>query len=498
MSLLHSFDVTFADAFRPRESWAPWRAFLCALEAAPMTAAEFELFKACTGRTSPPAAPFKEAHGVIGRRGGKSAVAALLAIDACCADWAPFLRPGELARAIIVSPTKDQSETVLRYCRGLIDMVPALRRRVVSDESMRIEFADQTAIEVFSSNWRTIRSRSASLVIMDELAFLRDESGALSDKELVRAVMPMLGTLPGARVIGLSSPYAKAGVLYERHRDHFGRDDSRVLVWQASTEVQNPSYDRDFVAQAYADDPEAASAEHGAQFRSGLSQLFDIELVQSLVRSSPLEIERRDGFKYHCYLDPSGGRSDRFGAAVSHAEKDDRIVLDAVRTWPAPFEPAAVVAEAAAFIKSYGLRAATGDAYAGAWVPDAFKAHGIEYRASPLNKSGIYLESVPIFAQGRAELPNLTLLIRELVALERRTARGGRDSIDHPPRFHDDAANCACGALHLADKAARRPEIDHGKIQIFTLDNPGSVMTFDRDSVGARDRSPYPDMPWIK
>src|SRR5271165_4987630 len=34
--------------------------------------------------------------------------------------------------------------------------------------------------------------------------------------------------------------------------------------------------------------------------------------------------------------------------------------------------------------------------------------------------------------------------------LERRTARGGRGSIDHAPAAHDDSANAACGALVLA------------------------------------------------
>jgi hypothetical protein len=35
-------------------------------------------------------------------------------------------------------------------------------------------------------------------------------------------------------------------------------------------------------------------------------------------------------------------------------------------------------------------------------------------------------------------------------ALERRTARGGRDSVDHPVHMHDDLANAAAGALTLA------------------------------------------------
>jgi hypothetical protein len=40
-------------------------------------------------------------------------------------------------------------------------------------------------------------------------------------------------------------------------------------------------------------------------------------------------------------------------------------------------------------------------------------------------------------------------LISQLLSLERRTARGGRDSIDHPPGARDDVINAASGALVL-------------------------------------------------
>jgi hypothetical protein len=38
-------------------------------------------------------------------------------------------------------------------------------------------------------------------------------------------------------------------------------------------------------------------------------------------------------------------------------------------------------------------------------------------------------------------------LIAQLVTLERRTARGGKDSIDHEQGAHDDVANAVCGCL---------------------------------------------------
>jgi len=43
-------------------------------------------------------------------------------------------------------------------------------------------------------------------------------------------------------------------------------------------------------------------------------------------------------------------------------------------------------------------------------------------------------------------------LRRQLVSLERRTVRGGRESIDHLKNGHDDIANSVCGALVMAQR----------------------------------------------
>jgi hypothetical protein len=46
-------------------------------------------------------------------------------------------------------------------------------------------------------------------------------------------------------------------------------------------------------------------------------------------------------------------------------------------------------------------------------------------------------------------MPDNSKLISQLANLERRTARGGRDSVDHPPNSHDDIANVAMGVATL-------------------------------------------------
>jgi len=116
-----------------------------------------------------------------------------------------------------------------------------------------------------------------------------------------------------------------------------------------------------------------------------------------------------------------------------------------------------VVAEFAGVLKQYRITTICGDRYAGMWPRERFQVHGIEYRPSELTKSQIYLECLSLFTSGRVELLANKKLENELAGLERRTARGGRDSIDHGGRGdHDDTANSVCGALLLAASADRR------------------------------------------
>jgi hypothetical protein len=65
-------------------------------------------------------------------------------------------------------------------------------------------------------------------------------------------------------------------------------------------------------------------------------------------------------------------------------------------------------------------------------------------------KSDIYRDMLPLLNSRKCELLDNRRLISQLHGLERRTARGGRDSIDHSPGAHDDIANAVAGALVLA------------------------------------------------
>jgi hypothetical protein len=77
------------------ESWTAWRAFLMAAFGLPMDDSSQELFRVCTGRAAVPTGQISEAALIVGRRGGKSRILALIAVYlACFRGYAHHLAPG--------------------------------------------------------------------------------------------------------------------------------------------------------------------------------------------------------------------------------------------------------------------------------------------------------------------------------------------------------------------------------------------------------------------
>ena len=100
-----------------------------------------------------------------------------------------------------------------------------------------------------------------------------------------------MATIPEAKLLVISSPYSKAGILFEAHHNHFGRDDSPVLVWQAPTVVMNPSISEEFVQGEIEADPDAGRSEWLAQFREDVEAAFSLESIESMRRTGTLRVD---------------------------------------------------------------------------------------------------------------------------------------------------------------------------------------------------------------
>ncbi|MBU1222308.1 MAG: hypothetical protein KKA22_04015 [Gammaproteobacteria bacterium] len=454
----------FGPWFKKRESWATWFVFLKALFGLPMTDAEQSVFHQLTGRTEPPTQQAAEAWLVIGRRGGKSFIVALIAVFlACFRDYTQHLAPGERGTVMVIAADRKQARVIMRYVKGLLEGVPMLRRMIVAQRGEAIELSNRIDIEIHTGSFRAVRGYTVVAALLDEVAFWRSEESANPDKEIVNALRPAMATIPNSLLIGLSSPYARRGVLYEAWAQHYGKP-SDVLVIQADSRTMNPSLPQSVVDRAYAEDPASAAAEYGALFRSDVEGFLQPEWIDRAVETGISELPPIPGIDYFAFADPSGGASDSFTLGIAHREGERRI-LDVCRGRRPPFDPKAVTNDYADILRRYGCGRVIGDRYAAEWVVSAFREHGISYDPAELPKSDIYLNAEPLFATGAVQLLDQRQLLTELRQLERRTG-SGKDRIDHPPRGHDDLANAACGALWLASR--RRAEVDMSDAQVDT------------------------------
>ncbi len=177
--------------------------------------------------------------------------------------------------------------------------------------------------------------------------------------------------------------------------------------------------------------------------------------AQACIARGVFERPPKRGLRYVAFSDPSGGSNDAFTLAIAHAEADS-LIVDCIREVRPPFSPESVVSEFAQLLKTYRISRVMGDRYAGEWPRDQFRKCGIAYEPSAKPKSGLYRDMLPLLNSRRCELLDNARLIAQITTLERRTARGGRDSIDHPLGAHDDVANCVAGALTSITEPRRK------------------------------------------
>jgi hypothetical protein len=444
-------------SIRDPDSWKPWRALLAAAFGLPLSSDELALYRACTGRRVPPGAPAAYLWLVIGRRGGKSFVMALTACYlAAFRDWRPKLSPGERAIVLLVAADREQSKILHRYCQGILSP-PILQSLVLNVTASEIELKGGVTIEVVTRSYRTVRGRSVCVAVLDELAFWRDDDSANPDAEVLNAIRASMATFgPDAMVISGSSPYARRGVLWDAFRRWHGKDDARNLVWQAATRVMNPTISQDFVDKEFERDPASAAAEYDAQFRSDVAAFVDLAVLEACTADGVFELPPIFGVSYVAFVDPSGGSSDSMTLAIAHHD-DGAAVLDCIREVRPPFSPESVVDEFCTVLASYHIHKICGDRYAGEWAREPFRKRGVAYELSEKPKSDIYRDMLPLLNSRKVQLLDDRRLLLQLHGLERRTARGGKDSIDHGPGAHDDIANAAAGALVGAAAVTDRP-----------------------------------------
>ena len=452
---MNFLDFLADDALTPDqftgETWETWRAVWGAAFGLPLSSEQEALFKSVAGGRDVPTARVRELWAVAGRRSAKSHMAAAAAVYLGTVGAAHGLTDrlsrGERGVIALIAVDRPQARVLMGYITGIIEASPLLAQMVTKRDLEALHFNNRVSIEVHTNSFRSVRGRTLIAALLDEVAFFRSDTTATPDTETYRALVPGLATT-GGLLVGISSPYARRGLLFDRWKKHFGKSGD-VLVVQGATRDFNPTLDPRVIEEAEADDPASAKSEWHGLFRDDVEEFLSLDLVDAAMRAKPLELPRVAGVSYSAFCDMSGGGQDEHTICIGHRE-GDHIIIDLLEGRRG--DPEAAVVHFVEILKRYNITRTAGDRYSGEWIPAAYRRHGVTYEPAPGTRTELYMSFAPALRAGQVELPPDDKLMRQLSTLERRTTRGGRDIVDHSPGAHDDRANACAGLVALLVK----------------------------------------------
>lgn len=435
-------------------TWRTWCALIGGAFGCPLLPDMTDLFRLVTGR-EPLTAPCRELWLAIGRRGGKNRVtAAVVVFLALFMSWLG-IAPGEVGTVLVLARDRVQARVAFRYILGLLQSTELLAQEIAAVTTDTITLRNGIEITIGTADNAAVRGRTIVAAICDEFAFWPYEQAT----EVLRALRPGMATQPDAMLIVISSVYAAAGPFYDARKRHYGVDDPHVLYAVATSQQMNPTLTDEFIGAELERDPVGNAAEYLSRERTDVSGFVDAPLVDSNTRSEPRELPRVATLPtgaaphYFAAIDVSGGRSDAAACAVAHRE-GDRIITDGCWRFPAPHDPAHVAASIAEVLARYGLSHAVADQYGAELSRRLYAEAGLTLVSADVTRSEAYLRLLPLLTTGRIELPPDPVLRTELLGLERRVGRNGKDSVDHRPGAHDDVANAVALAAWAASRTA--------------------------------------------
>lgn len=454
----------------------PQKVLLKSLYGESLDRRERRIFRHCTGQTRYRAKEYRESSIISGRRSGKSdQISSNLAIyEATMREHEQYLSVGETGIVLLLATSLRQARTLFNYVNGKMKSSKLLIRMIERETLMELELSNGITIAIYPCS-EVVRGLSVITCILDEIAFFRHE-GKLIDKEIQDSVKPSLITFPHSKLLKISSPSKKSGVLFNDYKNNYGID-SEILIWQSESSYMNPSISKEFVKGELKKDSAFARSEYLAMFKEGLQDFISVEALDSIIHWGRSEIAYNKNMKFFAFCDPSGGRGDDMTLGIAGREKSGQIIQVALRVAHPPFNPGEVVRQFSRTLKDYKIHTITGDRYSAEWVVEAFRNEGITYENSSLNKSEIYLSFLPLIMQKSITLLDNELQTEQFRQLERRAGRN-QDVIDHPRNLKDDISNacagsCVCAIMNLDSEpiplSVREAFAGAGKAQGFDL-----------------------------
>jgi hypothetical protein len=411
---------------------------------------------------------YEQCWALIGRRAGKTDAfgAFIVAYEATCGGHEDH-RGNSQAVIFLVAQDLKLARQNLPLIYETLQTSPLLKKEIIGDPTADfIKLSNGLSIGVAPPSAKALRGYAVPVVVMDEVGFwYSDAESANPDYEVERAVEHAQAQFPHRKLVGISTPWTKEGLLWKYYeagtegrklpkedRESYGD----ILVLHATTAgMQNPRISRKFLEKKFKKDPEAFERESLARFVDSISGFLAPSLLKEAVEKGHKEREplpRRDHPEdetpvYVAALDPAF-RNDAFGFTILHRSREGRVVQDLIRRWKRepgdpPLNPATILAEIAELLATYRVHFVYSDQY---------QLESLQQLSIQL---GFHIEGVDFTARSKARIlgnlqqlvnqKKITLLdnpeqLSELASLEKKLTPTGGVQIAAPRGRHDDLA----------------------------------------------------------
>jgi hypothetical protein len=436
----------------------------------PLDEGQLKVWAECTKREYPEQ-PFSEVTVVSGARSGKNSYieVPILLYEAIFGGFVP--NPGETCAVVLVAQDARAALLSHRLVREYLKRSRSLARFLVGETKDTLRLSNGIEFRTYPCTSKSLYGYSIIAGGMDEVARFRFEGAADSDEDVrmaIRRGMAHYGRR--AKLVKVSSPSGRAGLLYSDFQRSFGKPDPYHLVWRSTSEQMAPdTVDAEFIQRMREEDPLRAARLFDAEFAEDINIFLSAEAVEAATDYGVRERLPEPRVKYIFALDAAGHGADAFTLAGvrCHGKTGAELKVEQVlgKAWEKPKNGVrnleVVAREAGEIVKRYGVREVYGDRSTGGWVQEAFERQGVRYIYPSIKRDGNdvymtrsigYLEAAPLLRAGRLRILDDEKTRRELRNLEQRG-----DRVDHPAGGSDDRANAVMLAAAIAVQTIVKP-----------------------------------------
>lgn len=403
---------------------------------------------------------YREAWLIVGRRAGKTDAFAstIVAYEATCGGHERFLRPRQQGICFQIAQDLRMARNSLHFIRAVLESSPLLTREIVQITADRLDLKNRFTIACVPATLKSVRGFASPVSVMDEVGvWYQEAESANPDYEIYRALSPGQVQFPDRKIVGISTPWNKAGLLYqyaeagtEGHKLHHdvAREQYRdVLVISGATPVMgNPLVTRDFLVRERDRDERAFEREILAEFQDSISGFIPTVLVEQARQEGVYERRYDPKWTYHPAIDPAF-RRDAFAFTIVHNE-GGTVIQDVVRRFIARqgevLDPAAVLDQIVPLLLEFRSSIVYSDQYQLESLGQLLRLRGVEIvpiTFTAKSKAQLYGNLQQLFLQRKIQLLDDSETIRELKSLERTLTGGGTVQISAPQGLHDDMAS---------------------------------------------------------